>query len=415
MKLTIAEMEMLKFFCLKLLNDFNDSIYNLSYLKFVFNDSDQETIINYLENLKSQKNNLRHGIKTNISNRDISSEEIDRTIKLIKELKKEFVKGHSENAIFIEVPEGKEFFKLLDELMTIFDDSSELNNFNAIALLRSIWLRMGPSDINDVNTFLKKQIAFIKNDYLIPSYEIDLEQIDNLSISYLNHGNEAWFETNRHIKLFIKRKVGEEIIDDWFGPENIYKYYTLPVIHCAFIKEDNEPTCYLYGIQFLNKNEIKKDEEIDTIIHEEKKRLRNKYVSPDFIIALKIFIDLLKTKGITTIKVPLLQVFNYEFHKRLSDRYQKEMSIYNNQEIKDLDSLNDSSYKKEEYENIKNLYDKYAGKEDIISTNKTERLINTFYLVSEFYDSLDIITEPFVESDNLVCKIRYQKEKNKSH
>lgn len=271
MKLTIAEMEMLKFFCLKLLNDFNDSIYDLSYLKFVFNDSDQEAIINYLENLKSQKNNLRHGIKTNISNRDISSEEIDRTIKLIKELKKEFVKGHSENAIFIEVPDGKEFFKLLDELMTIFNDSSGLNNFNATALLRNIWLRMGPSDINDVNTFLKKQIDFIKNDYLIPSYETDLKQIDNLYISYLNHGNDDWFETNRHIKLFIKRKVGEKIIDDWFGPENIYKHYTLPVIHCAFIKEDNEPTCYVYGIQSLNKNKINKDEEIDTIIHEEKK------------------------------------------------------------------------------------------------------------------------------------------------
>lgn len=413
MKLPTAEIEMLKFFCLKLLNDFNDSLYDLSYLKFVFNDSDQEKIINYLEELKSQKNSLRHGLKTNFPNRDISLEEIDKTIKLIKELKKEFDKGHSENVIFIKIPDGKEFFKLLDELMTTFDNSSRHNNFNATALLRSIWLRMGPSEINDVNTFLKKQIAFIKNDYLIPPNEIDLQQIDNLSISYVNHGNESWFETNRHIRIFIKKKVGEKIIDDWIGPENIYKYYTLPVIHCAFIKEDNEPTCYVYGIQSLNKNEINKDEEIDTIIHEEKKRLRNKYVSPDFIIALKIFIDILKTKGITTIKVPLLQVFNYEFHKRLSDRYQKEMSIYNNQEIKDLDSLNDSSYKKEAYENIKNLYDKYAGKEDIISTNKTERLINTFYLVSEFYDSLDIITEPFVESDNLVCKIRYKKEKNK--
>lgn len=113
--------------------------------------------------------------------------------------------------------------------------------------------------------------------------------------------------------------------------------------------------------------------------------------------------------------MPLLQVFNYEFHKRLSDKYQKEMSDFCNQEVKVLDSENDSSYAKEEYENIKNQYDKYAGREDIISTNKTERLINTFYLVNEFYDSLDIITEPFIESDNLACKIRYQKEKNKSH
>lgn len=46
MKLTRAEVKILKFFCLKLLNDFNDSIYDLSYLKFVFNDSDQEKSAN---------------------------------------------------------------------------------------------------------------------------------------------------------------------------------------------------------------------------------------------------------------------------------------------------------------------------------------------------------------------------------
>lgn len=86
----------------------------------------------------------------------------------------------------------------------------------------------------------------------------------------------------------------------------------------------------LSTIQYLKEDGIIKDEVIDTLIYDEKERLCNKYVSTDFIIALKIFIDLLKTKSIATFKVPLLQVFNYEFYKRLSDRYQEEMSNYCN-------------------------------------------------------------------------------------
>lgn len=410
MEMTIDEIEMLNFFCFRLLNDFKNSTYNMPYLKFIFNDSDYEIIINYLENLENKKKAIYINIKPYLSNRIVPPVEIGKTIKLIKELKDEFIKNPDDKAIYIEIPNYIEFLKLLNELIISFDQNSEFNNFSATGLLHSVWLRMSPSDIANINTFLRKQISFTKNDYLIPTKEIVLKQIGGLYISYLNSGNNDWFETNRHIRPIIKRKVGEEG-DGLLGSTNPYKYYSLPVIHYGLIKENNEPTCYVFGIQNL-KGSIK-DEVISEKIHEEKKRLRNKNVSPDFIIALKIFIDILKDRGITTIKVPLLQVLNYDFHKKMGEKYYNKMDNYSPERIKDLEMKNASDYAIREYENTKEKYEKYYNKEDMISANKTERLINTFYLVAENYDDLEIITEPFIESDNLICKINVQKEKNR--
>ncbi len=145
----------------------------------------------------------------------------------------------------------------------------------------------------------------------------------------------------------------------------------------------------------------------------QRKKLRNKNVSPNFTISLKIFIDILKEKGITTIKVPLLQVFNYDFHQKMSEKFRDKMVSYSSEKIQALESMTDTDEARK-FKNIKELYEKYFNKEDIISANKTERLLNTFYLVAEKYDDIELITEPFIESDNLVCKINYQKEK-KNH
>lgn len=410
MKLTTDEVEILNFFCFRLLHDFNNSTYNMPYLKFIFNDSDYKEIITYLENLKVQKKAIRLNIKTHLSNRTVSLMEIEETIKLMEEIRNRFIHNRCENHIYIEIPDYKKFFELLNELMIEFDQKSHFNNFHATALLRTIWLRMSPSDIFDVNTFLKRQISFTKNDYLISDNETELKQVEDLSISYLNHGNKAFFETNRHIRPFIRREV-EKMSDDIFDFISIYKYYPLPVIHCAFIKEDEEPTCYIYGIQHLQETVKDKDEVINERIREEKKRLRNKMVSADFIIALKIFIDILKEKKITTIKVPLLQVFNYDFHQKMSEEYRDKMASYSKEAMEDLEATNTSNYDITEYENTKEQYERFANKEDTISKNKTERLLSTFYLVAENYGDLEIITEPFMESDYLICKINYQKEK----
>lgn len=66
------------------------------------------------------------------------------------------------------------------------------------------------------------------------------------------------------------------------------------------------------------------------------------------------------------------------------------------------------------YNEAKAQESRFYEKEDLISANKTERLVYTFYLLAEKYDDIEIITEPFVESDHLICKIKYAKE-NKPH
>lgn len=411
MQMTQDEIEMLKFFCIRLLNDFHNPItYNMPFLKFIFRDSDYEEILSYLETLKNQGDSIRIQIKTHCSERNVLSSTIAESIQIMTETRDEYLHYRDENSIYIEVPNYQNFFSLLNELMNTFEEKSGVNNFFATELLRSVWLRMSPSDITDVERFLKRQISFIKNDYLLSSNETELQQIGDLSVAYFNHGNEAWFESNRHIRPVIRRKTSEICNDKW-GTIDFYSYYHLPVIHYSLIKENEEATCYIFGLQSLG--EITRDEIIGETIQEEKKRLRNKYVSADFIIALKIFIDLLQEIGITSIKVPLLQVFNYPYHQKLGETYSEQLSHYSAERIQDLENANtgEAEYELREYRYLQENYKRFFGTEDRISANKTERLVHTFYLVAEKYGNLEIITEPFVESDYLLCKISKQKKK----
>lgn len=95
---------------------------------------------------------------------------------------------------------------MLDSIKESFDEHSSYNNFNTTALIRFLWLRMGVSDITNVYAFLNRQQKFIKNDYLFNPNETSFCKLGSLEVSYENHGNLAWFETNRHIRFFIKKK-----------------------------------------------------------------------------------------------------------------------------------------------------------------------------------------------------------------
>lgn len=418
MDLNTSEIEMLNFFCFRLLPDYKSNKYNMPYLHFIFNEHDYGLIMNYLLDLKEAGKAIILRIKTHLSNRTVMLSEIDETIELIASEHEKYNKFNlrqkeevNDEDIFITIPNYKEFFNLLDQLMTSFDANELDNNFNATGLLRSLWLRMSPTDIEDVIAFLKRQVAFTKNDVLLPTSDTKLDEINDLVISYLNHGNEDWFETNRHIKIFLKRQYGE--IEDTIlgGKLPLYKYYHLPVVHYGLIKEGDEPTCYIYGVQHIDKDKYENDPIINAKLQVEKKRLRNKEVSPDFVIALKIFLDILKSKGITTIKVPLLQVYNYYYHYNIGEKYRAKLESYSPEYVHNIECMNASDVAIANYENVKKQYERFYGKEEIISKGKTERLINAFYLLAEKYDDIKIINEPFIEGDNLICKIEYTKEK----
>lgn len=408
MELNQDELEMLHFFCFRLLRDLKNGRYNMPNIKFVFTEKDNEKILAHLESLKRDGHAIYMGLKTHISERNVMVTEIEDTISLIKNTQYDYKNTCNQNAIYIEIPDYKEFFKLLNELMIAFEEKSDINNFTFQALLHSMWLRMNPSDTANVLAFLERQITFTKNDTLISSNNTEFKKIGHIYISYFNQGNKDWFETNRNIRILLKRKVGEM---EGFYPGtkiNLYNNYYLPVIHFGLAKENDEKTCYIYGIQQLDHND--QDIVVKNIIQEERKRLRNKYVSPDFIIALKIFIDILKEKGITSIKVPLLQVYNYEYHQNMGNKFYEKLSSYSPEKIHDLEWMNAPDYAIEEYENIKKQVERFYEKEDMISANKTERLIYAFYIMAEKYDNIDILTDPFIESDTLICKIKEEKK-----
>ena len=374
MNLNDKEIKILEFFCLQLLRDYKNPTFNMPYLNFVFKEDDLENINNYLNNISISRDLVYLALPFHLDNRYIAANSITESMSILKNTYYEYYHNRDCDKVYIIIPDYQEFFSLLSDIASSFEDKNYNNNFNTSALLRTIFLRMGVEDINNINLFLKRQLKFIKNDYLLSTNQKDFIKYHDLTVSYENHGNEAWFETNRHIRLFLKYRRTKQ---------DNYKYYSLPVIHYSLIKEDNEPTCYIYGIQ--NLEYLNKDSVVKEAIQAERRSLRNKEVSSDFIIALRLFIHLLSTLEITRVKIPLLQVFNYEYHELLSKSYEKYA------------------------EEVPDCYSRYHDKQDIISKNKTERLINTFKIVEDLGD-IDIINEPFIEGDHLICKIKKRKK-----
>ena len=90
------------------------------------------------------------------------------------------------------------------------------------------------------------------------------------------------------------------------------RFLLLPDIYFEIIEEDGRNVCYISAIQDRKHivkwfDEKSAEEDLSPI----KRQLRNKYVNYRFVLALEIFIQVLRENGIYDIKVPLLQLFNY--------------------------------------------------------------------------------------------------------
>ena len=371
--------EVIKYFITKTIPDMNSSVYNLSYIKFVFNDEALDEMSKYNEYEAGK----------------------------LREIKNNYESGHlDENAIYIKIEDYKMFFYLLKEIVIKYGQRENKGLRNSYNIMRSIWLRMSPSEINDVLLFLKKQLFFLKTDDILPYYKKFFKKYEDLEIYYENKANDDWFETNNNIKFSFVRsgKFDEELPLDF--------EYNLPSIHYALNKENDEGVCYIYGIQNIGKF---KDEIIKEKIKPLKRQLRNKYVSSEFILSLRFFIELLSNNGINTIKVPLLQVFNYQYHEDLSDSLQRAYSSYENKE--ELEQKYKEGNRDDivlDYMHDKTNYERFYGKADMISKNKTERLLDTFRVYSEIYGDIEFLNDPFIQGDYLIIKINKQQIKEES-
>lgn len=372
----------------------------LSNINFVFSLEDINEITTYLPRV--DKNVLRNKLleaRNNALNVKQSSDINDK-----------------DNNVYIHVPDYKEFFYILYKIYTKSDYSFYLG-LNRDNLINDIWIRMGVEDISDVMGFLKRQLEFIENERVLNEenhYGGNFFDCDNIRVHYGNEKNPEWFETNRNLTFYWS-----DISTD--GPVDSVKFpYMLPSIHYGLAKENEELTCYIYGIQNFCDNNDWRLEKFSKDAKSQIKRFRksfyNPYVSPDFVIAFKYFIELLQSKGITTIKVPFLQVFNYDYHTFLSEIFKDAYNSYSDAEkVKYEKMAEEGVYDREVqgYITDKIYFDRFSDKQDMISRNKIDRFIQVFMALSEKMDNIEVITEPALNGEfYIIVKINNNLDKN---
>lgn len=359
-------------------------------LKFVFSLDD----ISLLEKLIKSK------VKNNIFEYDppdgyyIYSKNIEETISILKSNLEEYSNHKDENIHYIYIDDIFRFNNLLNRLREAL--KREFENYK-YSILSSIWIRMTPNDLDNIYKFIEKQIAFIENksfvalNILLNGHlkENCICDIGNYKVTYQVWDAGIWYETNRKMSFNVSNKYFKN------------RFLFLPDIYFETIEEDSKNVCYISAVQDRKHivkwfDEKSAEEDLSPI----KRQLRNKYVNYRFVLALEIFIQILRENGIYDIKVPLLHLFNYDYHVCMSEDCKERMTYLEEKVREGKISLDDANY-----EQTKELFDHIADKEDIVSKNKTERLIETFMLVEERFRDIEILSEPFIQDENLIVKV----------
>ena len=237
-------------FITKTIPDFLGWEFDMTYIKFIFDPKDLKELENHLN--EKEESSYYLGLKS---------------IDYLCGIRKNYNEG-KEN-IYIPIHDADYFFSLLQQIIEAYEKKERRILRHSENFIRSIWLRMGPNDIQHVEEFLERQLSFLKNESVLKS---DDKQLNNEEIlSYQIHENSDWFETNQNI-VFSIRKMSNNAYEGTID-------YEFPSIHFALTKENEKPICYIYGIQSIFGYH---NEQIKEKLQPIKKELRNKYVSADF-------------------------------------------------------------------------------------------------------------------------------------
>ena len=299
------------------------------------------------------------------------------------------------------VKDYKLFFKLLTDICNeqvglYYDYGSDISaRAVSLVILRKIWLRMGPDDFFDVELFLSKQLQFIKNrEFDNPDEEIYLKNYNGYKITYEVEMCEMWCESTRRIEFKI-----------YDGME----YHSLPKVYYDICSENGELVCYISAVQ--NGYDRKRIKYIERELYKLNSGIDDSKVHPNKVMALKLFYEMLSLYNINHIKVPIVQVLSHRYHEILSMEVKEEFEKkWNSKKLERMDRLKDSTdvYDKKEYErlcrkyeNDKINYNRFVDREDFISMNKIEGLINLFIHMSYIDRKMCINTEPFISGSYL--------------
>ena len=287
--------------------------------------------------------------------------------------------NYNNNFNCIKINNAEKFFSLLTD---ICNEQTKLENdygyyftatYKTPIFLRRIWLKMGIIDFECIESFLEKQLEFIKRrDFDKPKAIMPYDNYMNYKVYYKTGINNTYCESTRKI-LFC---LGEEDCHD------------LPSILYDILEEDNEKICYIYAIQ--NEKTKNRNKSIERSLYKINKNHDDiALIHPNFTTSMLIFIDLLKKNDIYKIKVPLLQVLSYDYHVLLTDYtinyFKNKWTIeeIDNMNLYKLYDLKKYNSKLKEYEMDKTFYKNCVHKEELISKNKTDNLINLMNFLSE--------------------------------
>lgn len=255
---------------------------------------------------------------------------------------------------------------------------------NQLKIFKELWLRMTPSDFNDVNSFLKNQYLFTldntftkyKNETIVGKFfDYDIVVNDNVGFT--------WDENNKAMEI--------RLVKD-------FNYHTLPVVRYDIKEESDGKVCYIGAIQNLYPTKIKS---VERLLYKLNKDVDNMYLDDIYngsLLSLIVFTHLLLNEGITKIKVPALHTISYDYHEILSNQVKEKYNTkWGNGNISKDEEAN--------YEYETDWYRKIADKQDFICKAKTENLLNLFYRVAYHLPIISILNEPMIQDDYLNIKI----------
>lgn len=300
----------------------------------------------------------------------------------------DFIRLHNNDDVpTIQVNDSIKFFEYLTDIVNSLMDlsldygiaTSERNL--TMHIFRRIWLRMGIEDIANVEEFLDRQLQFLRNRLLDTPKEKNISSFDGYDVSMKTEVNQTWYETTRSM-IFTMRKNDSS--------------YELP--HILYDIDDNG-ICYIYAVQSSKKEN---DKHIERSLYRLNKNIENPNVHPSKVYAMILFINELKKKGITKIRIPSMQVLSYRYHELLSPKGKEELE----KAEKELEKYPDDLFIQRKYKHAKKWFESTYENEDKISYLKTEELIYLAYRMLEHDEDIEIINDVNLQGDYLGIKIK---------
>ncbi len=304
----------------------------------------------------------------------------------------------------INVTDPKEFFTCLLKITEAFYDYKEKFDYGSDIIELSevmqkyIWLRMGKNDFNDVISFLKRQEEFLRDTtldgYLEEQKVGDYYDYEILAKQTWGH---SYDETYKKIQFTFAN-----------GTKRVHQ---LPVIDYGICEEDGKKVCYIYAIQ---NTRYLRDKKVERKLYKLNKGVENPEHHPNFVMAMKLFIDLVQKEGVNEIRIPDGQVLSHRFHEIMGDNAKRHYEErYGKYDLEDILKKNElvSEYAKINHIINMGYYQRLVGKADFIENAKTTKLISLLNRIAMQFPDYEIMPrEEDVDYTSLNIKTKTYKK-----